>query len=585
MTSSEISGAAFSRASIDAWAHLSTRHSNWPVVYVIDEGGRPATTAGATAKVYVGESLNARARMHQHLDSGKKTALQRVHVIVDDEFNKSVCLDLESHLIRWFSGDGSYQVLNLNGGITDAEYYDRESYRERFPAIFEELRRKGMFTRSIRQIENSDLFKLSPFKALTQDQAIAIEDILEGFFSDLENGRASTSVIQGDPGTGKTIVGIHLMKLIRDIESADDDDLLDRDWMFAEFFTESHRRLLRSLRIGLVVPQQSLRESIRNVFKRTPGLSPQMVVDPFKVGADSERYDLLIVDETHRLNQRASLASGIQNGQFRDITITLFGEDDLGKTQLDWIKARSNHQIFLVDALQSVRPADLPRPVLTGLVERAELEHRYYRLSSQMRVKAGEDYVGYVRSVLAGPTGAPPAPRTFGDYALRMYDDLGAMRSDVVRLDQEHGLARLVAGYAWKWQSKDDPSAYDIELDGLRLQWNRAEKDWINSPGSIDEVGSIHTVQGYDLNYAGVIIGPDLRLDPRSGRLRMDRASYFDAKGKQNNPKLGITYSDDDLLEYILNIYGVLLTRGMLGTFVYVCDHELRDYLRPYFGG
>ncbi len=135
--------------------------------------------------------------------------------MVDDTFNKSACLDLESHLIRWLAGDGQFTVLNGNEGMTDAAYYDRDIYRESFRDIFEQLRSEGVFQRSIPAIENSDLFKLSPFKALTQDQAIAVEDILEGLFADLERGAGSTAVIQGSPGTGKTIIGIFLMKLHR----------------------------------------------------------------------------------------------------------------------------------------------------------------------------------------------------------------------------------------------------------------------------------------------------------------------------------------------------------------------------------
>lgn len=91
-------------------------------------------------------------------------------------------------------------------------------------------------------------------------------------------------------------------------------------------------------------------------------------------------------------------------------------------------------------------------------------------------------------------------------------------------------------------------------------------------------------MQGYDLNYAGVIIGPDLRFDPSSGQLLLDRDSYRDKKGSENNPRLGIAFTDDDLLQYIRNIYGVLLTRGMLGTFIYVCDPDLRAYVASVLG-
>lgn len=122
-----------------------------------------------------------------------------------------------------------------------------------------------------------------------------------------------------------------------------------------------------------------------------------------------------------------------------------------------------------------------------------------------------------------------------------------------------------MAGYAWKWISKKDKDAFDIRIDGVALRWNSTQRDWINSPGAIDEVGSIHTVQGYDLTYAGVIIGPDLRYDPAEHRIVFDRANYHDKKGRENNPKIGLRYSDEDLLAYVRNIYTVLLTRGIRG--------------------
>lgn len=545
------------------------RLSNWPVVYALD----------GENDIYVGETLNAIARMRQHMDVDSKRHLRGVRIVIDETFNKSVCLDLESHLIRWFSGDGQLRVLNRNFGIVDADYYDRSRYRDTFRQVFEELRSEGLFTRTIPEIENSDLFKLSPFKALNQDQAIAVEDILEGLFADLEHGLRSTVVVQGDPGTGKTIVGIYLMKLLRDIETADVSEAITTEKMFAEFFREGYPELIEGFKVGLVVPQQSLRKSIQRVFRMTPGLSMKMVLTPFEVGESDDDFDLLIVDETHRLNQRASLASGVLNAKFPIINQRLFGEDDLSKTQLDWIKAKSKHQIFLLDSAQRVRPADLPEDMLDALVEEARRSKRLYPLASQMRVLAGQDYIDYVRKIL---TGQNPEPLRFSAYEFRMFENLAEMRDVVRAREADHGLARLLAGYAFEWRSKNDPNGFDIEIDGVRMPWNRNVTDWINSPTSVNEVGSIHTVQGYDLNYAGVIIGGDLRYDPVAGRMYFDRSSYYDAKGMQNNLRLGVTYGDDDLLDLVSNIYSVLLTRGMLGTFVYVVDPPLRARLRRF---
>jgi uncharacterized protein len=567
MTNFRIDRHRFSRAEVKVWAIGDERYTNWPVVYTLDDD----------ANVYVGESLNVAARMRQHLDSPQKQHLRAVRVVIDDTFNKPVCLDLESYLIRLLAGDGKYRVLNRNDGITDSDYYRRGQYQTTFDAIFQELRAEGMFTRTVPQIENSDLFKLSPFKALSHDQAVAVEDILEGLFDDLDSGAPSTIVIQGNPGTGKTVVAIYLMKLLRDIATTPPEEAMDGDSIFSEFFLEENAAFLKEFRVGLVIPQQSLRTSVQKVFRKTPGLSAPMVLTPFEVGQSDRRFDLLIVDETHRLNQRANQPSAILNRKFAEINTRLFGADDTSKTQLDWIRAQSNHQIFLLDSAQSVRPADLPKSTQEGLVADAMTRSRHYRLSSQMRVRAGVDYIGYIRRILSSE---PPARQEFFDYDFRMFDSLSQMRDEIHQRDAEAGLARLVAGYAWPWKSKKDPNAYDIEIEKCQFRWNRTTRDWINSQGSLDEVGSIHTVQGYDLNYAGVIIGPELRYDPRVRRLLVDRTNYWDTKGKENNAKLRITYTDDDLLRFITNIYGVLLTRGIRGTYVYVCDPGLRNYLR-----
>ncbi len=571
MTGPSLTRFPFDLDQLHAWGAVHPRHRDWPVVYVIN----------SDTEVYVGESLTAEARIRQHLRSGKKEHLQWVHVALDHRFNKSACLDLESFLIRMFSGDGQLKVLNRNAGITDADYYDRESYRKTFNEIFEAFRtQEHLFQRSLPEIVNSDLFKLSPFKALNHEQAIAVEDILEGLFEDLATGRSSTAVVQGNPGTGKTVVAIYLLKLLQDIKAHDAEEPFDSDSVFSDFFNPGHAETVASLRVGIVVPQQSLRESVARVFALTPGLQKSLVLTPFEVGASDTPFDLLVVDEAHRLNQRANQASGPLNKRFAEINQKLFGYDDPEFTQLDWITKQSTHTVLMLDADQRVRPADLDERTISTLLEDVDKHGRLYPLRSQMRISAAQDYVGYVRRVLGDDA---PRPERFPGYDLRFFTDLGEMRREVLRRDREHGLSRLVAGYAWEWRSKNDPSAFDIELDGEQLRWNSRQRDWISAPGSVQEVGSIHTVQGYDLNYAGVIIGKDLRYDPTVGRIVFDRSEYHDKKGRENNPKRGIVYTDDDLLLYVRNIYTVLLTRGILGTYVYVCDPALRDHLKRYF--
>lgn len=564
MTSFKLERFPFGPDAVRAWGTVDPRHRNWPVVYVMNND----------KQVYVGESLNVEGRMRQHLESKNKQRLNSVRVVLDDTFNKSACLDLESFLIRMFHGDGQLQVLNLNAGITDAEYYDRETYNKTFRQIFDELRtHEELFRRTVPQIVNSDLFKLSPFKALNHDQAIAVDDILEGFFEDLEDGVSNTVVVEGNPGTGKTVVAIYMLKLLEDIRLHDPEEPLDIDSVFSDYFTPEHAEMLKTLRFAMVVPQQSLRDSIAKVFKQTPGLHKNQVLTPFQIGESREPFDLLIVDEAHRLNHRANQASGPLNKKFREINERLFGWDDPQLTQLDWIRKQSRHSILMLDVGQTVRPADLPVAMTKELAGEAKKSGRHYPLQTQMRIAADKDYVGYIRALLSN--NPPSEPEDFGDYDLRLFTDIGEMRKELRKREEEFGLSRLVAGYAWPWLSNDDPEAYDIEIDGQRMRWNSTTTDWINSPKSVDEVGSIHTVQGYDLNYAGVIIGNDLRFDPTTKKLMFDRANYHDKKGRENNQKLGIIYSDEDLLEYVRNIYSVLLTRGIRGTYVYVTDSNL----------
>jgi DUF2075 family protein len=307
-----------------------------------------------------------------------------------------------------------------------------------------------------------------------------------------------------------------------------------------------------------------------------------MVLTPWDVASSPEVFDLLIVDEVHRLKMRANMNTAQLNGKFRDNNIAIFGADDNKYTQLDWIRAKSRNRIFLLDAEQSVMPQDLPDEVISKVVANSKSNHLHFQLLSQMRVKGGEQYIQFVSELLSNRLSE--RNYSFQDYDLKLFTNIWGFQRAISEREREYKLSRMVAGYAWDWISRNDETGLvkDIEIDGLSLVWNRARKDWVSSEGSPDEVGSIHTVQGYDLNYCGVIIGRDLQFDPIQQRIVFSRDNYRDTKGKENNVKLGYYPSDDDLLKYVQQIYRVLLTRGIRGTYIYVVDPELRKHLAKF---
>ena len=570
MTNYKIEKFPFTQESVSNWGSADPVGIDWPVVY----------TLSSDKQIYIGETLNATSRLLQHLKTENKQDLERVQIILNSRFNKSACLDLESQLIKLFAADGTHRVLNANSGITDSNYFERDEYRESFNELYEMLVRDGLLSRSIPEIVNSNLFKFSPFKALTTEQAVVVSAITEQIITEVRSSSKAQMIVQGDPGTGKTIVAIYLVKLLKDIALMNGDELAEQESIFSELFAEESAAIIKGLRIGLVVPQQALRKTLQTVFTQTPGLDKSMVLTPFDVADSAEDFDLLIVDEAHRLGQRANQSSAAQNKKYSELNIKLFGSDDPAITQLDWIEKKSKLQLLLLDTAQAVRPADLPLETTNQLIKNASSMGLLFRLVSQMRVTGGAEYLEFIRALF---TNEPRPREVFNGYDLRFYDDASKMRQDILQLDAEHGLARLLAGFAWPWLSKRNPSAIDIELDGMKLQWNQTDTDWINSNTSVNEVGGIHTIQGYDLNYAGVIIGKDIGYDPVDQKIIFNRENYFDVKGRENNSARGIVYTDEDVLHWVLNIYRVLLTRGIRGTFVYVCDPELRKLLAARF--
>lgn len=449
---------------------------NWPVVYLIKN----------KKEIYVGETTSAYSRSRQHYENEDRRRLSDLYVITDEEYNKSAALDIESQLIQYIAGEGSYKMQNGNQGLLNHNYYDKERYKAKFDTIWQQLIDSGIVSKTPAEIRNGDLFKYSPYKALTEDQ-LTVADAL---FKEVQK-ESGTHIVNGGPGTGKTILATYLVMMLKEMPET------------------------RHLSVALVVPMVSLRSTIQKVFRSIAGLSASMVIGPGDIA--EKQYDILIVDEAHRLQQRKNIPN---YGQFDAVNRKL-GFDHEG-TQMDWLLKQSRHRILFYDKNQSIKPADLRANKFV------ELKATHHQLTSQLRVEGGDEYIEMISSVLEG---RQSRSANIKNYDFKIYSDIRAMVEAIKTKNDEVGLARLVAGYAWKWKSRKDKSLNDIEIDGLGLRWNRVLHDWVNSPNAINEVGCIHTIQGYELNYVGVIVGPELSYDPTLKKFVVRAEHYKDSNG------------------------------------------------------
>ncbi len=520
---------------------------DWPVVYILanDE------------EAYVGQTTSAATRINQHGANEEKQDFDTVNIIYHDEFNASVATDYEHRIIGLMHADGRYRLTNKNDGMTETNYFSKATYAAMFEDLWDELRAMELADHSIAEIEESEVFKYSPYKGLTVDQKVALDAILAAIKGGLD--KAKPIVVEGMPGTGKTVLVIYLLKMLKD----------DPEY--------------KHLNIRIVEPVTSLRETLRKSLKNVSGLDPSDIIAPTDLTKSKMGYvprggkcfDVLLVDEAHKLKKRTNL--GTQFGNYDRVSAEL-GLPKMETSQMDWITSQAKLPIFFYDPLQSIGPSCLGMDAMRSALGSA-LDSPI-QLYTQMRVKGGKDYLSYIRAILDSER---PETMNFGEYDLVLHDDFADFVASFERDYAKHELTRMIAGYAWKWRSNprkcSDPDMKDIVIDGIGLKWNRTYDNWVvrgmDDPLIAHEVGCIHSIQGYDLSYAYVIIGDDLVYNLEAQMLIANKASYFDKNGYA-------TASQEDLDRYVRNIYYVLLTRGIMGTHVYAVNPDMRKYLSKY---
>jgi len=527
----------------------------WPIVYLLSDE--------LIKEAYVGETTDATNRLKTHLKNNKKNKLTTFRLISGQQFNKSATLDIESLLIKYLSGDGEYKLLNGNLGIANHNYYQKnEIYWDVFKNIWNGLRQEGVAKHSLQHIDNSDLFKYSPYKSLTVEQKKGLYLVLDNLLND----NIHNTIIEGGAGTGKTILAIFLFKLL----NSEHTDFNFRDFgddeIGLKFKIDKLKQKYPNPKMALVVPMSSLRNTLKKVFKNVKGLRANMVIGPAELA--KSHFDIVIVDESHRLRRRVNL--GAYFGAFDKINAKL-NLDKYSGNELDWVSLQSSKSILFYDEGQSIKPSDVLKDNFDKLKSRSDTKIEF--LQSQFRVKGGNSYVKYVDDLLKCNLDNTKEIYKDKNYDFVLFNNIDAFIKEVKIRNEEVGLARMIAGYSWKWISNKDDSLLDIEIENTKLRWNSTNIDWVNSPNAINEVGCIHTTQGYDLNYSGIIFGNEISYSKEKDEIIIKEENYFDANGKQS------IKDPSELKEFIINIYKTILLRGIKGTYIYACDKDLREYL------
>ena len=286
------------------------------------------------------------------------------------------------------------------------------------------------------------------------------------------------------------------------------------------------------------------------------------------VNASADDYACSLFDEAHRMYE---WRGGI--GVPKNVNI------------IERAVNASKVSVFFIDSDQAVTVNDSATiESINAISDRCRSKvYKLPRLETQFRVLGGNEYLDMVKKFL----GFPDAPNDYpiiDNYDFRVFDSPTAMRDELRKLNDFYGKTRMVAGYDYEWYSEKDPDSYDIILENgeFKAKWNlktgkTADYSWLYDEESFEEVGCIHTCQGLDMEYCGVIIGPDMRYE--NGTIIFDQT-----KLAKTDKSSGIRKCAPPLAEKLIrNTYNVLMTRGMRGTFVYCEDKALHDYLNDLY--
>ena len=372
---------------------------------------------------------------------------------------------------------------------------------------------------------------------LLDEQKVAFEKVVSLYNKlDILAGQKHVIIIKGGPGTGKSVIGLNLMSYLL------------KSRAYAEYITpnQSFREILRKKLVG-----SSGHVEVRDLFKGSAAY----------VQTPKDYFDVLICDEAHRLKQQGHMQKKVE-----------------GENQATQIIRSSKVSVFFVDDQQVISKKDIGSvKLLEEEAVKLGAEIHTVELESQYRCSGSGNYIAWLDSLL-GYT--DEKVELEGEFDFKVVSNPHELTKEIV--DKRGG--RLLAGYAWEWNIKGNysqlPKDVIIEEHKFALPWNDPKRiDWAIHPDCAYQVGCIHTVQGLEMDYVGVIIGKDLGYNPKTNSLIVNRDEFKDKGARPAKPKKG---QPDPLYDLVRNTYKTLMTRGMKGCYVYCCDEELGKYMRNY---
>lgn len=379
---------------------------------------------------------------------------------------------------------------------------------------------------------------------MIDDQKLVYETALETARKSYKDGNKRVLIVKGGPGTGKSVLAINL--LVK----------LTNENMVCSYVTKN------------AAPRNVYATKLSGDFRKTRINNLFKGSGSFVESAENE-FDVLIVDEAHRLNAKS--------GMFQN----------LGENQIKEIVHASKFSIFFIDESQRVTLKDIGSvEEIQKYIGKSNAESKIMELESQFRCNGSDGYIAWLDDVLDIRKTANSDGFDL-DYDIKICDTPNEVRDIIFEKNKINNKARLVAGYCWDWikDGKNKSDVFDITIPeyNFAMSWNLGNSQtWAIDQNSVNEMGCIHTAQGLEFDYVGVIIGNDLRYE--NGKIVTDvtKRAKTDQSIKGIYIMLQQNFDKAEKIadEIIKNTYRTLMTRGQKGCYIYCTDKKLSEYLK-----